>query len=464
MLFSIDTAIEKITSFFTFHLNRKNSLIFILIFTLITILDSTIVKFIVYSGIQFDTYLSVTIFFIFSLVFAITNIMLMGTVKAMTSRHLYPNSPIKLNYLHTLILVTQASSILIIFLIFFQIVVTKEYSIQLLRAETFLSHLSSIVFTVVLVFLFTQWLVARRNLLMILFSVAFSLVAINLVLSLMYLEFSFSTSYVSDIRSGRVSSFVVNLPVSPFTESISVIFDAFSLSSFLVMWIATVVLLGQYRYKVGRVKYFALLSIPLVYYIYPMQGYFGDILIPLLLSFPVAFGIIYVLLFSATKQVGAFLFGLAFWTTSKIVYDNQLKEYILVSAIGMTIIFGSIEITPLQYHIFPPYGLITEALTPMGTYLLLVGIFISAKRISQSAEVRRQFHESASSQLELLKNIGVTQMEKEFEERVKFMQKHYESIEEHKIPQLKEDDIKQILHEVLDELYQSKKNKSQIPE
>jgi hypothetical protein len=210
----------------------------------------------------------------------------------------------------------------------------------------------------------------------------------------------------------------------------------------------------------GSVKYFGLMSIPLIYYIYPMQGYFGDILLPMSITVPVAFGIIYVLLFSATKQVGAFLFSLTFWTTSKIVRDSELRRYILLSAIGLTLVFGSVEITPLQYHVYPPFGLITEALTPIGTYLLLVGIFISAKRISQSAEVRRQFHQSASSQLDLLKSIGVTLMEKEYEERVRYMQERYHSAELDESPQLKEDEIKQILHEVLEELYNSKNNKN----
>lgn len=45
-----------------------------------------------------------------------------------------------------------------------------------------------------------------------------------------------------------------------------------------------------------------------------------------------------------------------------------------MSTIGMTIIFGSLENSVLQYHVYPPYGLITVAFLPLGAYLLLQAI------------------------------------------------------------------------------------------
>jgi len=89
----------------------------------------------------------------------------------------------------------------------------------------------------------------------------------------------------------------------------------------------------------------------------------------------------------------------------------------------MAILFSSLGITPLQYRVFPPYGLITEAFIPIGSYLLFVGIFTSAKHISRDAELRKAFYKSASSQLTLLKAIGVSQMEKELEEKTKLLEK-----------------------------------------
>jgi ABC-type multidrug transport system fused ATPase/permease subunit len=211
----------------------------------------------------------------------------------------------------------------------------------------------------------------------------------------------------------------------------------------------------------GRIKYFSLMSIPLIYYIFPFQNYFGDTFLSLLQSSPVFFSIIYVLIFSATKQFGALVFSLSFWTASSLIHNEQIRKFLLISSIGMVILFGSIEIKSLQYHVFPPYGLITQAFIPLGAYLLFVGIFTSAKNISRDAEVRKQFYNSASSQLTLLKTIGVSQMERELESQVKSVEKHTKLLETTtEEPNLKEEEVRLILHDVLNELYYSKDKKN----
>ena len=126
----------------------------------------------------------------------------------------------------------------------------------------------------------------------------------------------------------------------------------------------------------------------------------------------------------------------------------------------MAILFGTFEISSLQYHVYPPYGFITETFIPLGAYLLLVGIFTSAKVISRDAAVRKEFYKSASSQLSLLKTIGVSEMEKEFEKEIKSVgEKVISSETADDIPQLEEENVKEILHELLNELYYSKVKK-----
>ncbi|HJT49454.1 MAG TPA: hypothetical protein VJ729_14810 [Nitrososphaeraceae archaeon] len=254
-----------------------------------------------------------------------------------------------------------------------------------------------------------------------------------------------------------MTTYVIQIHGLPLTESLSVVFDVISLSSFLLMWIATAIFLSQYRHKMGKIKYFALMSIPLLYYVFPLQGYFGDVFFNLLQSSPISYSIIYILIFSATKQVGAVLFSLAFWTASTLVYDNRIRKSLLLSAIGMAILFGTFEISPLQYHVLPPYGFITQAFIPLGAYLLLVGIFSSAKVISRDSAVRKEFYKSASSQLSLLKSIGVSQMEKELEQEVKAVEEKLSGTETMiDVPELEEQEAKEILHDVLNELYYSK--------
>jgi hypothetical protein len=167
--------------------------------------------------------------------------------------------------------------------------------------------------------LFGRWFTSKKSYPVILYTISLSLVSLNLVVSLIYLE-SYLYAPSSAIKPYSIDSYVTNFSgVFNYSgvlvsESLSTVFDILSLSSFLLMWVATAILLRHYRYKMGRTKYFSLMSIPLLYYIFPSQNYFGDSFLTMLQSSPVFFSIIYVLIFSATKQVGALVFGLAFWT------------------------------------------------------------------------------------------------------------------------------------------------------
>ena len=75
--------------------------------------------------------------------------------------------------------------------------------------------------------------------------------------------------------------------------------------------------------------------------------------------------------------------------------------------------------------------------------------------------MRKEFYKNASSQLALLKAIGVSQMEKELENQVKFVQKRSRVSEKEELHveeefHLEEENVKEILHDVLNELYYSK--------
>jgi hypothetical protein len=454
---------EKTLSYISLTLSRKSSLAFILIFTSIVIFDSTIVEFSSYSGVEIPISVNIAIFIVFSVVFVLSSAALLLSVRKSTSlTYTRKAGLLGLKYVHGIMIGIQIFTVAMLLTIVFQMLIINEYSLVLLSVQTYLSHLSALVFLSFLVFLFGGWLISKRSYTIILYTIAFSLACINLAVSLVYLESYFTSALIGNVKPYSIVSYVTNFGGMPITESLSIVFDALSLSSFLLMWIASAIFLSQYRHKMGRIKYFSLMSIPLLYYIFPLQGYFGDIFFSLLQFSPVSYTITYILIFSATKQVGAVLFSLAFWAASALVYDNRIRKSLLISSIGMAILFGTFEIAPLQYHVYPPYGFITQAFIPLGAYLLLVGIFNSAKVISRDSELRKEFYKSAASQLSLLKTIGVSQMEKELEKQVKSIEEKVSTLSSEimdDVPELEEENVQEILHEVLNELYYSKGKK-----
>jgi hypothetical protein len=437
---------------FTFDLNKKISFFFILVIASIIIIDSTIVEFYSFSGVRTSSAVNVVIFIAFSVVFAFSGILLVNCVKTITSKSTY-KLPKNLTNFHYIIFGTQILTIGLISVTIFQIIAFNKYHILLLQVVTYISHVSALVFAIPLVFILAKWFKSRRNYIILLYIITFSLVSANIVVSLTYYEKILLRSNAIEIRPYRISIYVISFYSIPAEELLSTVYNVTFILSFLVIWVATMALLNQYKYRLGKIRYYALTIIPLIYFIFPFHTYFGNLLSPFVLDSPIAVSVMYTILFSATKQVGAFLFSLSFLIASTVVPKDSVRKSLLISCIGMTILFSSIEITPLNYKVFPPYGLITEAFIPLGAFLLLVGIFTSAVNLSQDGELRRDFRKSVVAQLNLLRTIGIAQMEKELINNFKLTEKRYQNLETTQ-ESYSEENVKQIVHEVLEELKQ----------
>jgi hypothetical protein len=432
-------------------LTRKNSLIFILIIVSIIIIDSTIVEFYSFSGVRTSPTVNVVIFIAFSTVLAFSSVLLITSVKTVTSKSTY-RLPKNLKKFHYIILGTQILTIALISVTIFQIIASNKYHILLLHLVTYISHLSALAFAIPLVFILAKWFKSRRNYIILMYIVTFLLMSVNIVISLAYYEQILLRSIAIEIRTYRITSYVTAFFSTPADESLSSVYNVIFILSFLVMWVATMVLLNQYKYRIGKIRYYALTIIPLIYFFFPFHTYFANLLSPFVLNSPMAVSVIYTILFSASKQVGAFLFSLSFLIASAVVPNDSVKKSLLISCIGMTMLFSSVEITPLNYKVLPPYGLITEAFIPLGAFLLLVGMYTSAVNVSQDGELRRDFRKSAIAQLNLLRTIGIAQMEKELIKNFKLAEKRNPDLE---ITQdYSEENVEQIVHEVLQELKQ----------
>ena len=433
-----------------YGLDKKVSIIFILTFTIVSVIDSTIVQYTAFSGGNIPTGSYVAIFTLLSIIFAAGSVMLLTSVRKNSFSSIYKQS-LSIRYFHTIAFSTQLLTIGIILTVLLQMMFLSQYNLILLVVSTYLTSITTILFLLFLVYFFVGWVRSKRNYTIVLYMLSFILISVSIVVSMIYLEYFYSRSYSMDRKPYPIQSFIIRQEVTPFSESLSTVFDVVYLSSFIAIWLATVALLYQYRYKVGRIKYTILMSVPLIYYLFTYNYYFGNIFSDFTLEYPIAFGVTYVLTFSATKQVGAFLFSLTFLTASVIVTKKEIRSSLLVSAIGISLLYGSIVITTLQYRLYPPFGLVTQAIMPLGSYLLLIGIFISCTNVARDAQLRGEISKGAMSQLSLLKTIGASQMEKELIKKFKGAEKRTANREERQ-ESYPEEDIEQIVHEVLEEL------------
>lgn len=429
-------------------ITKRSALVLIMISSIVMVIDSTLVKYVAFSNRELSTSYRVTIFVLFSVLFSLVSMILLKSTKERVTDYKHQSV---LKYFRAIFSVSQYLIISILIFIIFQIVFERNYNILALLSSIYVSHISALIFLIFLVIVLIGWFRFHKNYALILYAVSFTLISLTILLSAIYIT-SQLPYHTSLKKPYSIHLYLVTLPRPELANTFGTALDVLSLLSFMLTWIATAMLLSQYRHRIGRIKFLTLISIPLIYFLFPFETYFSNISHQFILISPVIFAVIYVITFSATKQVGGILFGMVFLTASNFIKRPRLRNSVLATSIGMVIIFGSVEIDSVIYAVYPPFGLVTTSFMPLGSYLLLVGIFTSARRIAEDASLRKDFHKKAENQLDLLKSIGLIEMEKEFLKRYKPVLDRSMILQKEEDHELQQEDVKEIIHDVLQEI------------
>jgi hypothetical protein len=459
---------------FSIAITRKRALIVIFAVISVMIIDSTIVKYIALGAQEFPTRLYISIFTIFAMIFSGLAVVILGFIeKKDLGSTIRRGFSLKNSY--GVILLTQFLLIAIILTIILSIVATKSYSTLLILASVYIGHIVALFFLTYLVISLVDWLMEKKNKILWLYTISFSLTALAIIISLIYAT-SVLTYQPSVIKPYPIKVSLYSLPNSDTAIFFGPALDFISILAFIAVWIVSVFLLTTYTRKMGKVRFWIITSLPLIYFLFPFETYFLNIFQSLLSSSPVTFAPLNVLIFGATKQIGALFFSLVFLTASALLRNYIIHKYLLLTAVGMAILFGSMEIDSVLYVTYPPFGLVTTSFMAIGSYLVYSGIVNSAALVARDKAMRKEFYKSAMSQLELLKAIGVTEMEKEIVKNYKSIEKRSKSQEIDRryqndevrellhdiVDDLDKDNVREILHDVLTELYAKPISKSKL--
>jgi hypothetical protein len=119
---------------------------------------------------------------------------------------------------------------------------------------------------------------------------------------------------------------------------------------------------------------------------------FGYVFLGLFTSFrtsqPILFGVVYSLFFIGSVPAGGILFGIAFWSIARNIRSNVVKQYKMILAYGMMILFSSNQASALVRFFYPPFGLVTLSFFGMASYLIFIGIYSSAISVAEDSELR----------------------------------------------------------------------------
>lgn len=188
-------------------------------------------------------------------------------------------------------------------------------------------------------------------------------------------------------------------------------------------WIASTTLLRTLYQRVGKlpILLWIVLSLPLIFYLIgKAPGFFSG---ESLSEVDEQYRYFFRLLFRFGTIAGNVLFGLAFFMAVRSLASSKLKDYLIIAAIGDTMVGISLSTSAIQ----PTYGVAAHSLVLLSSYLFSIGLYLSAISISHDNALRKSIKGSMN---DLIGNIGSAQMEQEIEKKViKIIQKQQKEME-----------------------------------
>jgi hypothetical protein len=287
---------------------------------------------------------------------------------------------------------------------------------------------------------------------------ASSSLSINAVIGMAYVldEFSYSSDVVQPKPYG---GFVMHSHYS----LLAYLYTISSGATFALFWLGTVLLLQSYRKRLGTIKFWIIMIVPLLYFLSQFQPLVSSVLFDYSSKNPVLFSMVYVLMLEVSTPVGGILFGLAFMLVARKMQNEKVKGYLVISGIGLLLLLISYRPQEIITAPFPPFGLLSASFMGLSSYLIFVGIYSSAISVSQDSNLRTSIRKSVEAEVNFIGNIASAEMTHKMMETVLSKVK----VVSEKIPRdtgvatsLTDSEIKDYINEVIDETRKRKPSTS----
>ena len=218
---------------------------------------------------------------------------------------------------------------------------------------------------------------------------------------------------------------IVSLPIieeGTFLSLLNYIYYYMAVSSYIVTWVITTLLLKDYVIKLGKFKYWFVLSLPLIFYLSQLLVTQFGLFIPDDAAGNLNFQMWFLFFYTPSSLVGGILFSVPFFLIiRKLSKTEPLRNFLRITAYGLILFFAAGSAT--VYHTpYPPFGLLTVAAIGPSAYLIALGVYYSARIISKNRIIEIQLKKS-SEYSQFFANIGSAEMEKTMTEIVEEIRK-----------------------------------------
>jgi hypothetical protein len=310
--------------------------------------------------------------------------------------------------MHSVVTISQYFIIVLIFIVMLEVVLTDSYSSISSLLITAASYMLSISLMGAFTFLFLSWYRSNRSsILVLLYGLSFATVVIASVALLAVWWHVFSEQMpasvfpTSDVFYGKSKE-------GSIWKIVSQTYQYSGIVSFFLKWGGTALILYHYSHKIGKLKYWFLLSLPVAYFsillIYHFHIYEPHEELETLLFLGIG---------SLNSTFGGILFYIAFKVTSENFRSNAIfRGYLIMAGFGFMLFFSATQANVIT-TLYPPFGFATVSTYGLGSYLIVLGLYLSALSVSQDEQLRNMIKKSTLSESKFLHSIGTSAGERE---------------------------------------------------
>jgi hypothetical protein len=376
-------------------------------------------------------------------------------------REIRTHSP-RFDWLYKTLIMAQYTSGGIIAFMILQLIFTSHYYVGLLIASTAISFTLSVIIMALSSYRFLSWYKSsNKNVTVLLYGITFAVIAIGFGVIIAVNSSFILLQKPAEIGGLHSSSSASSMSQNPKALILYQITYTPSRLGFVLYWIVTALLLRHYSRKLGRLKFWTIISLPLVSFLSASLFVSPDYKHSLLYD---------ALLVLAALTAGGILFGIAFLIMARSMkrttsHHNTLAYYLTISAYGTVLLVVSFT-SPVIYAPYPPFAAASWSFVGLSSYLFSLGFYFSAISIAQDSKLRQSIRDIAAKESRLLDSIGTAHMEQAIQKKVLKLAKEQEKtleeqtgveLHEWQQQQVEQENIQDYMAEVFAEVEKSRK-------
>jgi hypothetical protein len=437
--------------------NSKNNSVIMLILIIALIIDTTLSNLSDIIARHVASAWGIALFVtIVAAAFAAGQYFLSGYVKRVSAE--FRSKKTDLSVMYWIVTITQFVLMAVLFAIILQLIFDSQYYTILLVAATMIGYLLGGVIMGLLSYRLFSWYKENKKALQILlFALGSAMTSGALVAGILSQNMMLLDAHVQVIGPQSIVAFpTINPEVAGIMGEVLSMSYLFAIIAYLLIWSASAIMLSHYSHRMGKVKYWIIVSLPLASFLFGLA--------PIILSLPVTSSyfdpslLVFRILSISALVANGVLFGIAFLTIMRNIRNHvsaTIVDYLTISMYGIALLYISVAANIAQGS-YPPFGVTSYSFIGAAAYFFMSGIYSSAISVSSDNMLRQLIKRAAVDQSRLIDSIATASLKQDLLKKMMHLLKSHSSnlVKETGIePSLDENDIKNYVDEALREIH-----------